>query len=501
MTIGISFTGLASNSAAVAASPKTTVNQGESIEFTLAQMMGSNNFNTYSKDCTPSSYSFSIKNVELLTVEYKSQAFNTEQCISSTTAWKGLLGWDTKECDIACINVNGVDIANAGTYTVEFNITLGVFADVQLSNTFKIDVLPAQFYSITPDSLKIYPYSDDYLDQVAGTIVFWDGEGMQIEPPKTTIGYFEGTKKLSQGTVQPDNTFGISVPAAKTGAGVLKVVSIENGVGGRKWVDLGENQTIKLLPTVLTSLSFSVTNQIYPNKDGYLDTGYIGITAKSNSDSQVLITGEIKVTKNGRLIKSYKLSHSKYSQFTWDGKDNGRVVAGTYLISASAKGPQGNAVKSSTSIKVGTQKWQTTTITKTYGAYTAADESQGDSYDPIDTYGSQGVRLYSSGEGDTMIVKLSLPINPNTVKWRISFNDWETTDGFFLYNPCTSSDCLSDYVDSLSLGFSSYDSGSSTWTKWAYIPGSVANFSIGSNDWASIYIDSFTIQYETKVFK
>lgn len=39
------------------------------------------------------------------------------------------------------------------------------------------------------------------------------------------------------------------------------------------------------------------------------------------------------------------------------------------------------------------------------------------------------------------------------------------------------------------------------WTPWANLGGSVANFEIVSTDWASLYVDSFTVEYVVKTLK
>lgn len=486
----------------VAAETISQVNQGDKVEFPLIQVLGKANLKAHAKDCTPSAFNISITSVDSGEAVFeKYQEFSLEHCISSTERWKGLFTWDTKKCESICVTIGDIETYVSGAYTFDFVLTVGKNSDEYLTNSFEFDLVPAQFYSVSLDTSIVYPYSDDYKDDIGGFVTYWNSDGEEIPTPKSKLGFYVNGKKISEGKIRSNGTFSLKLQSKLIGSGVLKMTEIEKGVGGKKWVDLSNDTKVKMYPTVVVDASLSVTPKIYPSKDGFLDAGYIGITTSTNSQNQIPITGEVTISRSGKVVKTYKMSHSNYSQFTWDGKVAGRVVAGIYQVSANVKGPQGNSVIANTSISVGEEKWQYRTISKTYGAYIAADSSQGNSYYPIQSYGVQGIRLYSSGDGDTMVVKFSLPINAQASKWRIRVNDWQTGDGYFVYLPCTSSDCLTSYDSSAAKGFDKYESGSGTWTDWSYIPGSVANFSIGCLDWASMYIDSFTIEYVTKTFE
>ncbi|NCA08383.1 MAG: hypothetical protein EBS85_06645 [Micrococcales bacterium] len=479
---------------------------GQTLTFKASQALSQTDWQAHSKDCSASGYSMQVLTSGTEEVVFESsETFETEHCLNQPTQWLDVFTWDQASCTTdssVCISMpNESRLAPAGDYNIRFILLLEGATPTQLENTFSVAVLPACFYMFSDYTSEIFPHKDGYLDNVTGSLEFWNDSGEYLQNyPTAKLALKQGTKTLATTELSDDGSFSFPELEKLNGKFNIVMLSIQNPAGGKRWVSAQTTVEGSTKTTKLGSFSLSASATVFPSKDGYLDSATITTSNSLTTGKRGKISGDIKILKGNQVLKTFPLSMSGTKSVSWDGKIGGRIVEGIYSIVASAKGPEGGTIRKTTSIKVSSKKWVYKTISKTFGAYSVADESQGTSFDPIEKYGSSGARFYSSGDGDTMVVKLSIPVNSKTVKWRIRFNEWETSDGFFLYMPCRTSNCLSSFVSNISLGFSSYDSGT-TWSPWASLQGGTANFSIGSTDWASLYVDSFTIEYVTKLLK
>jgi len=489
--------------AASAAANPTQVSIGENYSFSIARALGSSNFSNNSLNCDATSYSMTITSETDEEIYNRADSFLTEKCISEPSDWKDILIWDKTQCEVnftSCSLFEDEYLAAAGDYTITFNLAIGFDGANNLSNSFNVEVLPTYLYKILTDDSRIYPHIDGFKDSLTGNVSFWNETGETIPVSGVEVALKSGSKVIKSSSVKASGEFRLTPQEDLLGAFTLVASKLPNASGGRKWVELSEPSEIKLYPTQLTEVTLTVPAEIYPQKDNYLDVGYIGFNALSNSDSEVKVTGTVVIKRGNVTVKTFEVKKSGYSQFKWDGRDNGEIISGYYSVQAKVTGPQGRSKIAKRTIKIVNKKWVTTTLSKTYDAGVATDESLGDSWFAINR-NTDSVRFYSSGDGDTMIVKLSVPINSSTVKWRIKFNNWSTTGATFSYFPCQNSDCLYSYESSLVKVFPSWDEGTETWTKWAYISGTYANFIIGSTDYGSITVDSFTVEYVLRKLK
>ena len=489
------------------AAPTLTVRQAQTLRFDASQALSPEKLEPYSTDCSAVGYYMAVTPVGEFEPLYEAyESFETEHCLDNASHWVNVFKWDKTSCTFvySCVIMpHGSPMAPAGEYQISFVLELGGPDPTFIENEFPVYVLGSYFYTFKKVTKEIFPFKDGFADNVVGELDFWNENGEWLTfSPKAKIGLVQGSKTLATTYVKGDDRFSFATNSKLKGKLDVKVLSIPNPAGGKAWVPIG-NAIPKVVTkeTKLTSISLSAPVQVFPNKDGYLDSARISISSVMTSGKKGKITGTLKIVKGARVVKTFPISAGGTTSVTWDGKISGKIVPGSYVIVASAKGPEGVTIKKTRGIKVNSKKLTYQTVSKTYDAYVAADESQGDSYDPISRFGSSGAaRFYSSGDGDLMLVKLSVPMNSATVKWRIRFNGWQTYDGYFQYNPCRNSDCASSFVAANKKGFTSYSSGT-TWTPWANIPGRTANFAISSIDWASIYIESFTVEYVTQTLK
>jgi hypothetical protein len=498
----VAFSALAPQKAQAVTDPTQAI-MGQNYTMPLSSILSAENKTQYANDCTASQLTLQITSEAGDSVLERNQIFSTEHCFSKASQWTQDLLWEGTTCYMAsdsCVGFpNGQLFAAPGTYTASVSVTVG-FANLStLTNTFPITVLPSYFYVISANNLEVYPFKDGIADNVEGSIGAFNESAQSLDAPITKIGLKQGNKVIAKANTDSNGFFSIPVPKTAKEDLQIVIVSIPNAVGGRKWLPLETAPSVTVKQTKISSLDLSAPADIYPSVDGFKDKASISYGATVTTGEKSTLTGSLTIANGSKVVKTVPFGATGTKKFVWDGKVNGNVVPGNYTITVSATGPEGGTVKKSKTIAVSGKKMVYTTLSRTYGAYTAADESQGDSYEPIDPYGSIGARFYSSGSPDLMLVKLSVPINPATVKWRIKFNDFDST-GDFAYHPCRTSDCLFSYISTNTLWFSSTSSGYA-WTPWANLGGSVANFEIVSTDWASLYVDSFTVEYVVKTLK
>jgi hypothetical protein len=469
-----------------------TVQMGNTLKFTVAHALSAENFSEYANDCSALGYSMQVTALDNPEVLFeRTRTFETEHCLNKPSHWQKVFVWDKTQCTVeamSCVLMpNDKTIAGAGQYAITFRLDLGGENYTQIENTFSVQVLPSYFYMFSEYSSKIFPHVDGYMDHAEGYLQFWNESGEILNNfPSAKVGLKQGTKVLATDMVGDDGFFSLKPKKAPKGKLEIVMLTIPNPAGGRKWVSVSATPTVSTAETKISGLNLDAPGQVFPEKDNYLDKAVISVSSN---------------LKGSQVVKTFPIAKSGAKSVTWDGKTNGKIVPGTYTIVATAAGPTGGTMKKSATIKVSPQKMVYKTLSKTYTAYVAADESQGDSYAPISRWGSDGAaRFYSSGDPDLMLVKLSVPTHSSTVKWRIKFNNWSTTSGFMLYRPCKTANCLESALSNNTLAFNEWDEGS-TWTPWAAIPGKTANFSIASLEWGSIVVDSFTVEYVTRVLK
>lgn len=490
----------------VHASETLTVQMGKTLTFSASQALSPSHLSTYSTSCN--AIGFSIKVTSTATSEFlyeKNETFETEHCLNKPSHWLDVFRWENTVCTLVstpCVSMPTDDwIAPPGDYEITFDLAMGGQSPTLLSNSIPIVVIGSFFYVFTDQAGEVFPYKDGAMDNVEGSMEFWNETGTLLENyPRAKLGLRQGKKSIATTTSGVDGSYIFKISKPIKGNFEVFVISIPNPAGGKQWVPAGANTKFTTLETKVSSVTLSSTPEVFPSKDGYKDTASIAVSSQLTTGQRGKITGSIKILLGTKLVKIIPISLSGAKNLKWDGKVNGRIVPGTYNIVANVRGPEGGTIRKATKIKVSPKRLVSTTISKTYGAYSVADESQGDSYDPISRNGSYGARFYSSGYGDTMLVKLSIPVNAKTEKWRIRFNNWETFGATFVYLPCRNAQCASSFVGGNNLVFSTYDEGTS-WSRWASLRGNTANFSIGSLDWGSLYVESFTIEYVTTLLK
>lgn len=140
--------------------------------------------------------------------------------------------------------------------------------------------------------------------------------------------------------------------------------------------------TVKSTAVSATKLSASLST-IYPTKDGYRDSVKLTVKNTTTTGGAVPASGSVTVTSKGKTVKSWALSSSKTWSASWDGKVKGKVVPGTYTVTARVKGPEGATKTSSAKVVVKKGKLVTKTTTKTVKAKSVLKKYR--TYDYLDS--------------------------------------------------------------------------------------------------------------------
>ena len=440
--------------------------------------------------------------------------FPSHRCVFEDNAWLKSFLWDgiCTEVSYYCATFGSRSYMTPGSYT----LTVEVFTeprvcdewgecwvgdtDTRMSGSVSVSVLPANLarYSVAAD--RVFPFNDGFRDSVKGRVIAVDALGDPISFGTTlAMNVLIGGRKVSSTTVANDGQFNLAAPPKHLGKAIISGEMLHRHGNGYPYVFLNSPLSVTMAATKVTGVALSAPAVVYPVWDGFQDSATLSGNIASTV-TKMPVSGAIEVKSGSKVLQTFKLSRAGAFVFHWNGKSNGQIRAGKYAIVLRAQGPEGSTATASRTISVSVKRIVTKTVQKTYGAYSATDSDQGNSYDPIDPYGTQGAKYYSSGGGDTMLVALSVPMPTTTRKWRLRINDYKTYDRFLIV-PCTTSNCLDTYISSQLQVLP--ENSTSGWTDWttAGIGGTLAYFAITSSDWGSLRVDSFTIEYVARVLQ
>lgn len=254
----------------------------------------------------------------------------------------------------------------------------------------------------------VYTWSKSAARTTVATVTAADETGLAIP--------FRGFVEAKVGTrtqrVTVASAGGAAATATLSGtglvAGTARVIAAVTANGSNTVTSAPASLVVKNVAVTAIRLSSS-SSVVYPTKDGYKDSVALSLSSRTTTGSTVPVTGTVKVTSRGKTVKTWKLSTSKPWKAAWDGKVKGKVVPGTYVVTASVKGPEG--VTKKTSKKVTVRKG--VLVTKTTSAWVSA-QSAFDLWLPLDgcaPKGAASIRCAGSDEFMSAIVigELTVP--------------------------------------------------------------------------------------------
>lgn len=221
--------------------------------------------------------------------------------------------------------------------------------------------------SIALSAGTIFTWSKATPRSTTATVSAKDETGLTVPftgTVKAAVGGKTVTANVKSTTDAAAKTSAFAVGKFKPGTG--KVTATLKGVGS---ATASADATLKVLQTAVTKVTLkSSVATVFPAKDKYNDTVKLTVTPKTTTGKAFKSTGKVTITRNGKTVKSWKITSSKAKSVTWNGKVKGKIVPGTYTVKVSLKGPEGATKTTTKKIKVDKGKLVTKKQSVTYKA-------------------------------------------------------------------------------------------------------------------------------------
>lgn len=203
------------------------------------------------------------------------------------------------------------------------------------SGTFAVGTGHAVHVAVRPAVRVLYPYRDKVLDSAAITVAVQDETGGVI-PVRGTVRIDAGRKHVTR-TLAKSGT--ATLPITSLPLGAATVTATVTGPAGTKAV---RRTGITLAPTGVGTLRIARSSDtVQPVVDGLLDSVVLTTTGTASAGSPAKVSGTLTVSKGTIVAARYPVPNGTQHAFTWDGRVNGVVVSGTYVVTLALKGPQG----------------------------------------------------------------------------------------------------------------------------------------------------------------
>ncbi|WP_062518699.1 hypothetical protein [Demequina silvatica] len=213
---------------------------------------------------------------------------------------------------------------------------------------------------------KLYTWSGASPRTAVATVRATDETGLRVPFTGTVIAKAGGKSSTTSIGSATGASASRKVYASQLAAGTGTVTA---RLDGPTLTGSTASAPITIKKTAITGVSLvpSRTN-VYPAKDGYRDSVRLTVIPAKSRPVIFPATGTVKVTYDGRTVKSWKLTSATKWTGTWDGLNGGRIVPGTYRVSVSIKGPEGTTRTARTTIDVSKRRLVATTRTVSYAA-------------------------------------------------------------------------------------------------------------------------------------
>ena len=188
-----------------------------------------------------------------------------------------------------------------------------------------------------PLAKTVYPYRDRLLDALDVTVTATD-ETAQPVPIRGTVRLESAgtprTRTMSAGRAR------IPVTGLPLGAGTL--LTTATGPAGKP---VQRRTPVTLAATGVGTMRLAPSSDtVQPVRDGLLDTVTLTTGGAAVAGAPVPVSGRLTITDSlGVPVKTWKVLDGAPQTFTWDGRVNGAVAAGSYTATLSLKGPEGLA--------------------------------------------------------------------------------------------------------------------------------------------------------------
>jgi hypothetical protein len=255
----------------------------------------------------------------------------------------------------------------------------------------------------------------------------------------------------------------------------------------------------QVIEPAIESLTIRSANTFYPHKDKHLDSLDFFVSASGNVDSRVY--GEVLVQDSrGQVLLKSALDALGTYKYTLPGYFKGKQITGKITIKASVK-LKGQKTKVTTKTVTASPK----KMVESKGSVTVnawqAKVTCGRSFNPCSRGGyndsTNGIELYSDPIGEiSHSSQFQIKVPTGTYKWQVRANGFRTSLIVAQFG------AYSDFGKNIGW-LPSKKMYSGAWTSaWAYgdTQGS-AGWTMESDDYGSIWIESFTVNWVARALK
>lgn len=303
--------------------------------------------------------------------------------------------------------------------------------------------------TVQTDATTYYPAKDGYLDSVRATLNTngTSGSSVPFRQAQATL-YVDGTAYKTCKIVDSNSGSGscaIDVTKAGFTSEAYVLVNYSDLTG---YQASAQSASITFSETTIADATISISEpDIYPKKDGYLDTVVLEASIPSAVDGAVgLVKSSVTIKRGSKQVFKWNLTKSGTFSKTWNGLDGKDVKAGVYVVTISAQAANGERISNSVEVIVHSQVWKTRTITKSYTGkaafrYYESDDDTACTYsgntetvwtyiDSAICYGFVAVpeaALVSIDDGQSVTVKATLHVSSNPGDYCGTFSIDETS--------------------------------------------------------------------------
>lgn len=185
-----------------------------------------------------------------------------------------------------------------------------------------------------PAARTLYPYRDGVLDDALVTVTATDETGADV--PVTGSVRIDAAKRHVTRKIGLTQVVRLPVTALPLGPATL-TTTVRGPAGGGV-----RKSTLTLAPTGVGTLRVARSSDtVQPVVDGLLDSVVLTTSGAASAGSPATVSGTLTVTRGATVAAQFFVPDGGQHAFTWDGRVNGALVAGTYTVTLSLKGPQG----------------------------------------------------------------------------------------------------------------------------------------------------------------
>jgi hypothetical protein len=202
---------------------------------------------------------------------------------------------------------------------------------------------------------NLFPLDDGYRDALHGRVIAVDETGTALP--------FSGVLTLKRGgATRTAKLVSIDGTSPVTDISIVGLPGGNASVRARVTGPAGPARSsaitaLRLSSTRVTKVVVASSGRtVYPVADGYADFVAIKLATETSTGTTIPANGTLTVTRKGKLVKKWAVSSSAYSSRYWDGRTNGKIISGSYDLTAAVRGPEGSTIVATSTVLVSAKR-------------------------------------------------------------------------------------------------------------------------------------------------